>query len=252
MTANQIRLIALDMIMSKGSGHIGSSFSIAEIVSYLYEHFDLINKDKLILSKGHAVPAIYAALNILGIIPDEELTTFREVNSRLQGHPCHKLIPELHATTGSLGQGLSIAIGHAIASKMEKSDRKIFCIVGDGEMQEGQIWEAIQLTPTLGLNNLVCIIDNNGYQNDGPIINERIYNPYIYDGFGWFAREIMNGNDSIVIEHGFQIHDSRPTMLILHTRKNAGMEFLGEKNWHGSLPTEEEYKQIKEKLSAKH
>ena len=156
---NILRKHVLDMVYEKQSGHIGGSFSLAEIIAYLYENFSLVenNKDKLILSKGHAVPILYAALYELGLI--ETLENFREVNSPLQGHPDKQRLSHIHATTGALGQGLSIAIGHALASKMKKTKNKIFCILGDGELQEGQIWEAFMLSPKYELDNLICIID---------------------------------------------------------------------------------------------
>ena len=164
---NKLRKHVLDMVYEKQSGHIGGSFSMAEITAYLYNNYDLItpNKDKLILSKGHAVPILYAALYELGHI--DTLNNFREVNSPLQGHPDKARLNLMHATTGALGQGLSIAIGHALACKTKKLDNKIFCVLGDGEIQEGQIWEAFMLAPKYGLDNLICFIDYNKAQNDG-------------------------------------------------------------------------------------
>ena len=137
---NKLRKHVLDMVYEKQSGHIGGSFSIAELTAYLYSNYDLLNsnKDKLILSKGHAVPILYAALYELGVI--DTLENFREINSPLQGHPDKIRLPYMHATTGALGQGLSIAIGHALACKTKNLSNSIFCILGDGELQEGQIW----------------------------------------------------------------------------------------------------------------
>ena len=163
---NNLRKHVLDMVYEKQSGHIGGSFSIAELTAYLYNNYDLIKgKDKIILSKGHAVPILYAALYELGVI--DTLDNFREINSPLQGHPDKERLNFMHATTGALGQGLSIAIGHALASKTKKLNNKIFCILGDGELQEGQIWEGFMLAPKYKLNNLVCFIDYNKSQNDG-------------------------------------------------------------------------------------
>lgn len=164
---NKLRKHVLDMVYEKQSGHIGGSFSMAEITAYLYNNYDLItpNKDKFILSKGHAVPILYAALYELGHI--DTLDNFREVNSPLQGHPDKERLNLMHATTGALGQGLSIAIGHALACKTKNLDNKIFCVLGDGEVQEGQIWEALMLAPKYKLDNLVCFIDYNKSQNDG-------------------------------------------------------------------------------------
>jgi transketolase len=142
---NKLRQTVLTMVHGNGSGHIGGSFSIAEAVAYLYSNFNLIegDGDKLVLSKGHSIPIVYAALYELGLISDDDLKKFRQIDSPLQGHP-HKLaLPYIHASTGSLGQGLSIAIGHAMGMRMRGQTTKSFCIIGDGESQEGQIWEAL-------------------------------------------------------------------------------------------------------------
>jgi transketolase len=169
MTPNEIRKTILKMLLEAQSGHVGGSFSIAEIVACLYNNFDLKSGelDKLILSKGHAAPALYAALHLSGVISEKELLSFRKINSKLQGHPDKVRLKNVVATTGSLGQGLSIAIGHALAHSIKQEKNKVFCIVGDGEMQEGQIWESIMLAPKFKLNNLCLIIDKNGAQNDG-------------------------------------------------------------------------------------
>ena len=164
---NKLRKHVLDMVYNKQSGHIGGCFSIAEVITYLYNNYDLINdsKDKLILSKGHAVPIIYAALYELGLL--KTLENFREINSPLQGHPDKQRLKYMHATTGALGQGLSISIGHALSYKLQEKNNKVFCILGDGELQEGQIWEAFMLAPKYKLDNLVCFVDYNKAQNDG-------------------------------------------------------------------------------------
>ena len=150
---NNLRKHVLRMVYEKQSGHIGGSFSIAELIAYLYSNFNLTsnekNAPKLILSKGHSVPIIYAVLYELGYLSDDDISKFREINSPLQGHPDKIRLKYLHATTGSLGQGLSIAIGHAIGLKLIKSSNPCFCIVGDGEIQEGQIWEGLMVAPKL-------------------------------------------------------------------------------------------------------
>jgi transketolase len=161
---NDLRKHILNMVYEKKSGHIGGSFSICELIAYLYSYYNLVNKDKLILSKGHAVPAIYAALHELGYIG---INDFRDIGSALQGHPDKCRLRYIHATTGSLGQGLSIAIGHALAYKLQNKQNNVFCIIGDGELQEGQIWEAFMFGPKYKLDNLICFIDCNGLQNDG-------------------------------------------------------------------------------------
>ena len=164
---NVLRKKVIDMVVAKQSGHIGGAFSMAELTSVLYEDFDIGGKDKLILSKGHAVPIIYAVLHELGQITDEELNLFREIDSPLQGHPDKLRLPLMDATTGSLGQGLSIAIGHSLGKKLRNEEGTVFCILGDGELQEGQIWESLMYYPKTELKNLICIVDWNKGQNDG-------------------------------------------------------------------------------------
>ena len=251
---NNLRKHVLDMVYQKQSGHIGGSFSLAEIVAYLYDNFELIepNKDKLILSKGHAVPILYAALHELGHI--ESLDSFREVNSPLQGHPDKDRLPLMHATTGALGQGLSTAIGHALACKAKKLENNIFCILGDGEIQEGQIWEAFMLAPEYKLDNLVCFIDYNKAQNDGWVSD--IYNSMAdkkslknkIESFGWDVI-IVNGHSQEDI-HKAMMYDrstDKPTCIILDTIKGQGVSFMVDPEWHAKAPSDEEYnKALKE------
>ena len=226
------------------------SFSIAELIAVLYSNYDIGGNDKLILSKGHAVPIIYAALNELGKISDEELLTFREVNSRLQGHPDKIRLPLLDATTGSLGQGLSIAIGHALAKMLKKEEGAVFCILGDGECQEGQIWESLMYAPMNCLTNLICFIDWNKAQNDGELIE--FYNDCHelknkIEGFGWHLKEIRGNNMKMIekeISDHLNIRDciSSPLCLILDTTKSKGVSFMeGNPDWHCKVPTKEEY-----------
>ena len=248
---NKLRKHVLDMVYEKQSGHIGGSFSMAEITAYLYNNYDLItpNKDKLILSKGHAVPILYAALYELGYI--NTLDNFREVNSPLQGHPDKTRLNLMHATTGALGQGLSIAIGHALACKTKNLDNKIFCVLGDGEVQEGQIWEAFMLAPKYELDNLVCFIDYNKAQNDG-------YVTEILDmgdlkakikSFGWDTY-IIDGHDLKDIDSvmlGLKDH-KKPVCVILDTVKGKGVSFMEEPEWHAKAPNKEEYLQSLKEL----
>ena len=251
----RLRKHILDMVYMKKSGHIGGSFSLCELIAYLYSNYDLINKDKLILSKGHAVPVIYAVLHELGYIENFDL--FREINSPLQGHPDKNKLKYIHATTGSLGQGLSIAIGHALAFKLKNLNNKIFCIVGDGEIQEGQIWEALMLAPKYKLSNLICFIDYNKAQSEGYVkdildienLFHKIYN------FNWNVFNI-NGHDLSEINKSLNSininHDNLPSCIILNTVKGKGVSFMEDPSWHSSLPTEQQYKdaliEIQDKL----
>tara|TARA_B100000963_G_C22639539_1_gene679656 strand:+ start:3672 stop:4451 length:780 start_codon:yes stop_codon:yes gene_type:complete len=244
LNPNKLRKHVLDMVYKKQSGHIGGSFSIAELVSYLYNNYNLIEplKDKLILSKGHAVPILYAALYELGII--DTLDNFREVNSPLQGHPDKIRLPYMHATTGALGQGLSISIGHALACKAKNLPNNIFCILGDGEMQEGQIWEAFMLAPKYKLNNLVCFIDSNKSQNDGYVtdildmgdLSKKI------ESFGWDVHDIDGHNLDQIHSSLENLHkNDKPICVILNTVKGKGVPFMEQPEWHAKAPNQEEY-----------
>ena len=246
---NKLRKHVLKMVFEKQSGHIGGSFSIAEIVAYLYSKFDLANdkigSDRLVLSKGHAVPILYAVLYEMGILSDSDMEKFREVDSPLQGHPDKVRLPYMHATTGSLGQGLSIAIGHALAMKLKKLNKTCFCIVGDGELQEGQIWESLMLAPNYDLDNLVCFIDSNKSQNDGLVedifpmgsIIEKI------KSFRWDVYEI-DGNNTEEIEKVMKmamVKNKKPKCIILNTQKGGGVSFMKDPAWHAKAPNKEEF-----------
>ena len=243
---NVLRKKVIDMVVAKQSGHIGGAFSMAELTSVLYEDFDIGGKDKLILSKGHAVPIIYAVLHELGQITDEELNLFREIDSPLQGHPDKLRLPLMDATTGSLGQGLSIAIGHSLGKKLRNEEGTVFCILGDGELQEGQIWESLMYYPKTELKNLICIVDWNKGQNDGyskdfsimyDNLKERI------NSFGWDTK-VIDGHDSQLIREELQIktdYFEKPLCLILDTIKGKGVSFMEDPSWHCKVPTEEEY-----------
>ena len=240
---NVLRKKVLDMVYEKKSGHIGGSFSMAELTSVLYDDYDIGNKDKFILSKGHAVPIVYAILHELGRISDEDLSLFREIDSPLQGHPDKLRLSEMDATTGSLGQGLSIAIGHALGKHLRGEDGKVFCLLGDGEMQEGQVWESLMYVPKTDLKNLVCLIDWNKGQNDGwskdfssmyDNLQERI------SSFGWDC-QIIDGHNTDVISGKLSMESDKPICLILNTMKGKGVSFMEDPSWHAKVPTEEQY-----------
>lgn len=250
INANKLRSHVLEMIYHAQSGHIGGSFSIADIVAYLFSNFDLISKnesrDRLILSKGHAVPILYATYYELGLIDKDELLTFRQLNSRLQGHPDHQLFDLLDATTGSLGQGLSIAIGHSIASKLKGFNNKVFCILGDGEMQEGQVWEALMYAAQRKLDNLICIIDKNGAQNDG-YVDDVLSLGKLETKLRCFGWETLfdDGNNLNNIKCVFDIFtllsSNKPKCFIANTQKGAGVSFMQTPQWHGKVPSEHEF-----------
>ena len=242
---NGLRKKVIDMVVAKQSGHIGGAFSMAELTSVLYEDYDIGGKDKLILSKGHAVPIIYAVLHELGQISDDDLNLFREIDSPLQGHPDKLRLPLMDATTGSLGQGLSIAIGHSLGKKLKNEDGTIFCVLGDGELQEGQVWEALMYYPKTKMNNMICIIDWNKGQNDGYTKDFSI----MYDNleervssFGWTTK-VIDGHDMDSIINSFEIFEvNKPLCIILDTIKGKGVSFMEHPSWHCKVPTEKEYK----------
>ena len=254
---NNLRKHVLKMVYEKQSGHIGGSFSLAEIISYLYSNHDVayegIGTDRLILSKGHAVPIIYAVLYEMGLILTKDLNSFREINSPLQGHPDKQRLKFMHATTGSLGQGLSIAIGHALALKLKKINKRCFCIVGDGEMQEGQIWEALMLAPKFKLDNLICVIDSNKSQNDGLVEDILPMGSLLkkIESFGWDVIE-LNGNNEEEVEKGFFGLSNRrngiPKCIIANTQKGSGVSFMNDPAWHAKVPNKEEYERAVEEL----
>ena len=253
---NILRKKVIDMVVAKQSGHIGGAFSMAELTSVLYEDYDIGGKDKLILSKGHAVPIIYAVLHETGQISDEDLNLFREIDSPLQGHPDKLRLPLMDATTGSLGQGLSIAIGHSLGKKLKNEDGTIFCILGDGELQEGQVWEALMHYPKTKMNNMICIIDWNKGQNDGYSKDFSI----MYDNleervssFGWNTK-VIDGHDMEAIRKALDTgptpsHEpNKPLCIILDTIKGKGVSFMEHPSWHCKVPTEEEYETAMKEL----
>jgi len=252
INTNGLRKHILEMVYKKQSGHIGGSFSICELVAYLYSNYDFRTKDKLILSKGHAVPAIYAALYELGHI--DNFNDFREINSPLQGHPVKGTLDTIQATTGSLGQGLSIAIGHALAMRLEKSDGHVFCICGDGEMQEGQFWEALMFASKQNLNNLTLLIDYNGFQSEGEV--ERMM-PIRTLGqklrsFGWLTGELAGHKMSDIHNALTSEKSNSPNCWICWTTKGKGVSFMeNNPSWHAGLPSEEQYQSALMELNSK-
>ena len=246
---NVLRKKVIDMVVSKQSGHIGGAFSMAELTSVLYEDYDIGGKDKLILSKGHAVPIIYAVLHELGQISDDDLDLFREIDSPLQGHPDKLRLPLMDATTGSLGQGLSIAIGHSLGKNLRGEDGTVFCVLGDGELQEGQIWEALMYYPKTKLSNLVCIIDWNKGQNDGYTKDFSIMYDNLHEriqSFGWDTKVIDGHNmdeirKSLTNKWANFTKVDKPLCLVLNTIKGKGVSFMEHPSWHCKVPTEEEY-----------
>lgn len=258
--AKNIRRGIIDEVYSGQSGHPGGSLSIADIISVLYFYEMNIdsqnpkdeNRDRLVLSKGHCAPALYSALANRGYFDAKELKTLRNIESRLQGHPDMNKVPGVDMTTGSLGQGLSAANGMAIAGKLDNKDYRVYCIMGDGEIEEGQVWEAAMASGKYKLDNLCVIVDNNNLQIDGTI--EEVMSSYpIDDKFKSFGFQVINidGHNIQEIIDAFDVAKNvkdKPTCIIAKTIKGKGVSFMENKvEWHGKAPDKEQYEQaIKE------
>ena len=254
--ANKIRQNIIKLIYNAKSGHPGGSLSIADIITYLYfEELRNINskfprnpdRDRFVLSKGHCAPALYSVLREKNFLEEEDMDNFRQVNGILQGHPDMKNIPGVDMTTGSLGQGLSVSVGMSIAGKLDNKDYRVYCVLGDGEIEEGQIWEAAMSASHYKLDNLCVIVDNNNLQIDGEIGN--VINPYPinkkFESFGFNV--IENALNEAKVCKG------KPTVIIAKTVKGKGISFMENKpEWHGKAPNEEQFnlamKELEEKI----
>ncbi len=253
--ANEIRKGALTAVYSAKSGHPGGSLGIAEILAYLYfeemnidpKNPKMENRDRFVLSKGHTCPALYAALAHRGYFPVEDLVTFRHTGSYLQGHPDMKNIPGIDMSAGSLGQGISAACGMALSAKLSEKSYRVYTILGDGESEEGQVWEAAMFAAHYGLNNLCAFIDFNGLQIDGDV--REVMNPTPLDekfkAFGWNVIVIDGHNfDEIASAVQMSKKSDKPTAIIAKTVKGKGVSFMENKaEWHGSAPNSEQYEQ---------
>ena len=260
-TANEIRKGIVTALHSAKAGHPGGSLSATEIFTYLY--FEEMNvdpkdpkkadRDRFVLSKGHTAPGLYSTLAQKGFFPKEDLVTLRHTGSYLQGHPDMKHIPGVDMSSGSLGQGISAAVGMAIAGKLDNADYRVYTLLGDGEIQEGQVWEASMLAAHGKLDNLVVIVDNNNLQIDGAITE--VNSPYPIDKkFEAFNFHVINidGNDFDQIDAAFKEAKTvkgQPTAIIAKTVKGKGVSFMeNQVGWHGKAPNDEEYKIAMEEL----
>lgn len=259
--AKKIRRGIVEQVYRAGSGHPGGSLSIADILTVLF--FKELNidpnnskwedRDRVILSKGHCAPALYSCLANREFFNPEELETFRKIEGKLQGHPDMNKVPGVDMSTGSLGQGLSCANGMALAGKLDNKNYRVYCILGDGEIEEGQVWEAAMASAKYKLDNLCVIVDNNNLQIDGTI--EEVMNSYpIDEKFKSFGFQIINidGHDIDEIIKAFDVAKEvkgKPTCIIAKTVKGKGVSFMENKvEWHGKAPNEEEYKQAMKEL----
>ena len=252
--ACKVRMGVVTATHAAKSGHPGGSLSAADLFTYLYfkelnvdpARPDWADRDRFVLSKGHTAPGLYSALALRGFFPTEELETLRHIGSRLQGHPNMNETPGVDMSTGSLGQGVSCAAGMALSAKYQKKDLRVYTLLGDGEIEEGQVWEALMFAHQHKLDNLCVIVDNNGLQIDGRI--EDVMSPYpIVDklsAFGLFVEQI-DGSDFEQMEAAFaraKENKGAPTAIVMKTTKGKGVSFMeGKAGWHGKAPNDEEY-----------
>ena len=261
--ANNIRKNIVKMVANAKSGHPGGSLSAADIMTVLYfeemnineDNVDSIDRDRFVLSKGHASPCLYAALAERGLL-HEDLLTFRKLNSNLQGHPNMNSVAGVDMSTGSLGQGISAAVGMAIANKLGKNDHRVYAMLGDGECEEGQVWEAAMAASHYHLDNLCAIVDFNGLQIDGNVQDVMDPTPIDkkFEAFGWNTINI-DGHDFDDIRNAFKVArecKGNPTMILAHTIKGKGVSYMeNAANWHGVAPNEEQLKIALEELEGK-
>ena len=262
-TACKVRMGVIEGTHGAKAGHPGGSLSAADVFTYLY--FKEMNvdpknpkweeRDRFVLSKGHTAPGLYAALANRGFFPVEDLPTLRHIDSYLQGHPNMNTVPGVDMSTGSLGQGISAAAGMALAARHAGKSCRVYALLGDGEIQEGQVWEAFMLAHHYGLDNLCAVIDNNGLQIDGPI--DKVMSPYPIPeklkAFGWNVVEI-DGHEFDQIEAAFEKAKAAkgvPTAIVMKTTKGKGVSFMeNQAGWHGKAPNDEEYEKAMTELKA--
>ena len=252
--ANEVRKGIVTSVHSAKAGHPGGSLSAADIFTYLYfeemnidpENPKMEDRDRFVLSKGHTAPGLYAVLANRGYFPVEDLKTLRKIGSYLQGHPDMKHIPGVDMSSGSLGQGISAAVGMALSAKMREKDYRVYTLLGDGEIQEGQVWEAAMFAGHRKLDNLVVIVDNNGLQIDGRI--DDVCSPYpIDEKFAAFQFHVINvdAHDFDALREAFrEARETKgvPTAIIAHSTKGKGVSFMeNQASWHGTAPNDEQY-----------
>ena len=254
ITACKVRMGVIEGTHGAKAGHPGGSLSAADMFTYLY--FKELNvdpkdpknenRDRFVLSKGHTAPGLYSTLANRGFFPVEDLPTLRHIDRYLQGHPNMNTVPGVDMSTGSLGQGISVAAGMALGAKHQGKSYRVYTLLGDGEIQEGQVWEACMLAAHYHLDNLCVIVDNNGLQIDGPV--DKVMSPYPIDeklkAFG-FHVEVIDGHDSNPIEAALNTAKTvkgKPTAIVMKTLKGKGVSFMeGQASWHGKAPNDEEY-----------
>ena len=251
--ARELRITDIEMITEAGSGHPGGTLSAADMIAALFFHKLRLrpeepgwaDRDRFVLSKGHCIPIVYAAMAKRGFFPEAELKTLRKLGSPLQGHPDRTRLPGIEASTGSLGQGLSVAVGMAIAGKLDRASWRVYCMLGDGEIQAGQIWEAAMFAPRHRLDNLCAILDANQVQQTAKVVDILDEEPLVakWRAFDWHVREI-DGHDMTQILDALDEAEGvtgRPTLIVSHTVKGKGVSWMElDPAWHGKAPKPEE------------
>ena len=261
-TANEVRKGIIEAVHAARAGHPGGSLSAADLFTYLYfeemnidpENPKMEDRDRFVLSKGHTAPGLYAALAIRGYFPKEDLKTLRHTGSYLQGHPDMKHIPGVDMSSGSLGQGISAAVGMALAGKMDKKNYRVYTLLGDGEIEEGQVWEAAMFAGHRKLDNLVVIVDNNGLQIDGPV--DEVCSPYPigdkFAAFNFHVISVADGNNFDQLKAAFdeaRQTKGMPTAIVMKTVKGKGVSYMENNvDWHGKAPNDAEYAIAMEEL----
>ena len=262
-TALRVRRGIIEAVHAAKSGHPGGSLSAADLFTYLYfeemnidpAHPDMPDRDRFVLSKGHTAPGLYAALAARGYFPEADLKTLRHVGSYLQGHPDMKHTPGVDMSSGSLGQGISAAVGMALAGKMDGKAYRVYTLLGDGELEEGQVWEAAMFAGHRQLDNLTVIVDNNGLQIDGPV--EKVCSPYPIEekfaAFRFHVISVADGNDMDQLREAFaqaRAAKGQPTAIIMKTVKGKGVSYMeNQAGWHGKAPSDAEYETAMEELA---
>ncbi len=263
LMACKVRMGIIEGVYNAASGHPGGSLSAADVLTYLYFHQMRVDpqnpaweeRDRLVLSKGHVAPALYSVLAHKGYFPVEALKTLRKSDSMLQGHPSMKLTPGVDMSSGSLGQGISVACGMALGAKLAKKDFRVYTILGDGELQEGQVWEAAMFASAKGLDNLIAVVDNNNLQIDGTVAE--VNSPYPiaekFKAFGWHVVEIV-AHSFDEMEAAFNAaHEfvGKPSVIVAKSVKGKGVSYMeNQVAWHGAAPNQEQYEQAMQELQA--
>ena len=264
LKAARVRSLAMDAVFSAASGHIGGALSVADILTVLYFHTMKVDpeapqapdRDRLVLSKGHTTPALYATLALKGYFPVEELKLFRSVEGHYSGHPDMVHVPGVDMSTGSLGQGISAAVGMALAGQMDRKDHRIYAVLGDGEVEEGQVWEAAMAAAKYHLDNLCAVVDVNGLQIDGKTADVMPSEPLDkkFEAFNWNVIQV-DGHDIAAVAAAFEAAKKgkgKPTVILARTVKGKGVSFMeGDAGWHGKAPNAEQYEKAHAELEAK-